>query len=126
VTASGSFAYAATFLWCCAAGGGKAHKKRHQHTPRVIRLQSAMIRNRNVRLAASSTIHNINAMFNFLPQIYPTAKSVFGHYYTLQHKLFSGCCEKAAGVPPLDASAHKINAKAHKMLFAASIWHYYS
>jgi hypothetical protein len=75
VTASGSFAYAATFLWCCAAGA-EAHKKRHQHTPRVIRLQSAMIRNINVRLAASSTIHNINAMFNFLPQIYPAQQRV--------------------------------------------------
>jgi hypothetical protein len=32
--------------------------------------------------------------------------------------------EKAFGV--VCASAHKINAKAHKMLFAAPIWHYYS
>jgi len=35
-----------------------------------------MIRNINVRLAASSTIHNINAMFNFLPQIYPAQQRV--------------------------------------------------
>lgn len=63
MTASGSFAYAATFLdVVCCRRRLPQKKDTNQHTPRVIRLQSAMIRNTNVK-ASSTTQYKCHVQF---------------------------------------------------------------